>query len=120
MNFVCDRTPPLPGLVERFYANIIRCAIECDPGHHFGMDEVLPSAAHLPNPFIRLPPGFREILQNQRTHGPATFGRRHAGLVRLKRRVRDLAEDIDLHLIAGRVSDPHRRRIRVALEPGQG
>ena len=48
MNFVCDRTPPLPGLVEGFYANFMRCAIECDPGHHFGMDEVLASAAHLP------------------------------------------------------------------------
>ncbi len=53
MNLVCDRTPTLPGLVEGFYANIMRCAIECDPGHHFGMDEVLPSAAHFPNPFIR-------------------------------------------------------------------
>src|SRR4029077_1733171 len=75
MNFVRDRPPLLPGLVEGFYANFIRCAIEGDPGHHLGMDEVLASAAHLPNPFIRLPPGFREILQNQRAYGPTALGR---------------------------------------------
>jgi hypothetical protein len=85
----CERSGALVARPAREHAvlvNIMRRAIECDPGHHFGMDEVLASAAHLPNPFIRLPPGFREILQNPWAYGPAALGRRHAGLVRLKRR----------------------------------
>ena len=80
--------------------------IECDPGHHFGMDEVLASGRTLPNPFIRLPPwaSARYSKISRRTASGYTRPA-YAGLVRLKRRVRDFAEDIvDLHLIASRVS----------------
>src|SRR5262249_42083948 len=51
----------------------VRGAIECDPGHDFRMDEVLRLAANFPNAFVRLPPGSRQICQDDRAQGPATF-----------------------------------------------
>src|SRR5690606_1801727 len=50
-------------------------AIECDPGHDLGIGEVLTPAADLPNPFIRLAPDLREMIEKgllqihvERTH----------------------------------------------------
>src|SRR5262249_3701764 len=64
MDFIGDCTPAA-GLVAR-----CRCrrAIKGNPGHHFGMNEVLTSAADLPNAFVRLSPGLGQILQGQWPH----------------------------------------------------
>ena len=42
---------------------------------------------------------------------------RHACLQRLKHRVGDLAEDVELQLPGGVIADPHRRRVLVSGQP---
>src|SRR3974390_733161 len=58
-NFVGYLSPALARLIERFGLGHIRSAIERDPSHDLRMNEVLRSAADLPNTFVRLSPGFR-------------------------------------------------------------
>jgi hypothetical protein len=99
---------------------VIRRAIERDPSHYLRMNEVLPPAARFPNAFVRLPPHRRQMVQYNRTQGAAAFGSRHAGLARLKHRVGNLAEDVDLQLLGCRVSNPHRKRILIAGQPRDG
>jgi hypothetical protein len=63
------------------------------------MNEVLPPSARFPHAFVRLPPSRCQVFQYDRPQGLAAFGRLHACLERLKRRVGNLAEDVDLQLL---------------------
>ena len=60
---------------------------------------MLRPAAHLPNAFVRLPPSGRQIVQYNRLQRSAALRRLHARLERLKHRVGDLAEDVELQLL---------------------
>ena len=68
--------------------------IKRDPGHDLRVDEVLWSAANLPNAFIRIAPNPREILQHDGSQGAATFGQTYSYLSGLKQRVGNLAENV--------------------------
>src|SRR6516225_3738760 len=81
------------------------------------MDEVLRSAAHFPDAFIRLPPDSCQVFQYDGAHGLAAFGYLHFRLDGLQHRIDYLAKDIDLKLLICRVSSAHRRRILVTGKP---
>ena len=65
---------------------VIDCAIEGDPRHHFGLCKVLRLAADLPH---------------------ALVGRRHARANGLPQRVNNLAINVELKLRERRVTDAH-------------
>src|SRR5690348_8172702 len=84
------------------------------------MDEVLRSAANLPNAFIRVAPNFREILQDNGSQRAAAFGQTYSYLSGLKQRVGDFTENVQLKLVIGSVSDAHGSGFLVAAEPRNG
>src|SRR6202048_1931501 len=84
------------------------------------MNEVLAAAAHLPKTFVRLPPSRCQIIQYDGPHRLAAFQWRHTRFQRLKHRVGDLAEDVELQLLGGAVADPHRCRVLVSGQPRDG
>ena len=63
------------------------------------------------------PPRRCQIVQNNRPQRQAAFRRRDACFLRLQHRVHDLAEDVELQLPGGAVSDPDRRRLLVSGQP---
>jgi hypothetical protein len=81
------------------------------------MDEVLSRAAHFPNALIRFSPSICEIFQHDGPQGAATFGQTYSTLPGVEQGVGDLAENVQLKLLVGRVSDAHRRGSFIASEP---
>src|SRR5215831_6587332 len=107
MDFVGDVVPPRRWFAE--LCSILGRAIEGNPGHHLGVDEVLRSAAYLPNAFVGLSPCRRQMVQDHRPHLTVAGGRLHASLEPLEHGVGDLAEYVELELLIRSISDPHRR-----------
>src|SRR5580704_18221793 len=81
------------------------------------MNEVLPAAPHLPNAVVRLSPNGRQIFQYNWPQGPAAFRWRHTCFQRLKHRIGDFAEDVELQLLGGVIANPYRRRVFVSGQP---
>ena len=79
---------------------------------------MLPSSAHFPNAFVGLMPRRRQVFGYDPLERATALGRHHARFQALEDRVGGLAEDVDLQLLVGSVSDPHRRRILIAGQPG--
>src|ERR1700730_1771686 len=84
------------------------------------MNEVLAAAAHLPKTFVRLPPCRCQIIQYDGPPRLASFQWRHTCFQRLKHRVGDLAEDVELQLLGGAIADRHRCRVLVSGQPRDG
>ena len=96
--FIGDPSPFSPGLMKRFGLDAARRAIERDPRHHLGMHEVLSLAAHFPNAFVRFPPDFSEVIEDDGPQGSRSFGQLQSVFERLKHDVGDFAEDVELRL----------------------
>src|SRR5262245_35729927 len=111
MDFIGDRTPAVSLLARSLNGKRCRRAIEGDPGHHFRMNEVLTSAADLPNAFVRLSPGLSQILQDQRPHSSTALTYFYACLPRQSHCINHLTGDVDLKLLVRRIADPNRRGI---------
>src|SRR6516165_4707573 len=98
MNLVAQLTPVIERTSEFKSFKILNCAIHGDPGHHFGMNELLSSSTDFPDALIGLHPDLLEMRY------PFSFDRsallRHAKSVLpgLMHRIGDFAVDIQLKL----------------------
>ena len=81
------------------------------------MDEVLSRAAYLPDAVIRFSPSACEISQQDGPEGAATVGQTYSALPGVEHGVGDFAENVQLKLLVGRVSDAHRRRFFITGQP---
>jgi hypothetical protein len=82
-------------------------AVEGDPGHHLGVGELAPRAAHLPDALVGLAPGGLEVVHQGDLAAPDA-----AVDVTLKPRgrvskVHHLSVDVELELVGGGVADAH-------------
>src|SRR5271170_3622301 len=84
------------------------------------MSELLWSAADFPDPFVRLPPDFLQMLEERELRLPSRFVGREAAAARLVMDVHDLAKDVELKLAMGGIADAHWGRILVAGQPRRG
>src|SRR6185437_8208626 len=91
-------------------------SVERHPGHHLGMDELSWLAAYLPDSFIGTAPDFFQMLEkNLADFGPARRGRQ-SGPARQAQHVGQFAENVELKLLGGGVSNPDRTGILVAWQ----
>src|SRR5215469_1869896 len=95
-------------------------AIDGDPAHHPRVEELLPSAPHLPDALVRpAPVGAYPVDQTQDVR-PAVVPDRRTVLVVQVDRVHQLAVDIELEVVESRVPDTDRPGSHVAFEMRQG
>ena len=80
---------------------------------------MLPVAAHLPQPVVRLGPVGLQELQQVDLQRPGVVIAGQAGLPGERQPVERLAPDVQLQLLGRGVADAHRRRALVAGQPGQ-
>ena len=92
-------------------------AVERDPGHDLGVDEVAALAADLPDPLVRLVPRALEEVEERELQPPGRLLGGQPALAPLEHRVHQLAEHVELELVGGGVADPHGRRALVAGQP---
>ncbi len=88
-----------------------------DPAHHLGVDEVPPSAAHLPQALVRFAPVLFEVVHQRAQQGPDVPFHRDAGQQCQVQGVDDLAVHVELELPGGGVAEPDRARAEVAGQP---
>jgi hypothetical protein len=82
--------------------------VEGDPGHHLGVGEVPPWAADLPDALVRLAPLRLQELEQGLLEVPGRLVALEADVAAQVQGVHDLAVDVELELLHGRVADPHR------------
>ena len=85
-------------------------AVEGDPGHQSSVGEVLPPAAGLPDPVVRLVPVVAQPVDDLGEVGPQLVSERDAVLVTEAHGVKRLAVDVELELCRGAVADAHGAR----------
>ena len=94
-------------------------AVERDPAHHLGVDEVPLRPAHLPYPPVRPPPRPRREVRHALQQNPAVV-RQVAGVaVEHREAQRDLAEHVQLAVVRRVVADADGPRPLVALQVRQ-
>src|ERR1700683_1575950 len=95
-------------------------AIDSDPGHQFGMDEMTSRTAHLPDTFVGLlPPGLEKIEHRESHLTAPVLNRRQACFARLMKRVDYFSKNIQLILLISGISGSHRSRVLVPRKPRQ-
>src|SRR5665811_13612 len=119
MDGLSDLAPALEGALELEALRALDRAVEGDPGHDLGIDEVLRPAPHLPDALIRLLPGVLEMLDDRELKFPAGLLRREAAFPRLMQRIEQLAIDIELGLLVRGIADAHGRGLLVSWQPGK-
>src|SRR5262245_55947831 len=115
MDLIADRAPALDGSWAAELLAQLDPAVEGNPGHHLGVGEVASLAPNLPDPLVGLAPCLLEQPEHVQAELPGR--KRGAELGRSRRLIEgvgNLAVDIDLILVGGRVAHPHRTR---ALKP---
>src|SRR4051812_40304336 len=97
-------------MLGKLLAICLRCGplsdpLEGEPDHHFGMSEMAACSAHFPNAVIRFSP---RSFQIRRDHcgdcRTAPMGRQ-ATFARLRDRIHDFTEDVELELACGCIAD---------------
>ncbi len=94
--------------------------VDGDPAHELRVDEVAPSAANLPDPFVGFVPVIAHVIEQALQLAPQVIGDRSAVFVVEIDRIEQLAVDIQLGLLKRAVSDANRPRAPVSLEVIQG
>jgi len=84
----------------------LHAAVDRHPGHHLGVGELLPRAAHLPDPLVGVVPQSLDRMEQGLAHRPAAFGRRQPLEPGEDHGVHHLAVDVELELPGGGVADP--------------
>src|SRR4029079_94560 len=75
-------------------------AVERDPGHHLGVDEMAALPADLPDSVVRLAPRLREVVEHAELQLPRIRIEGETVLSRLVEAVDHLAVDVELKLLA--------------------
>jgi hypothetical protein len=103
-----QRFPALLWAGQAESAGKAQAAVDGDPGHHLGVDEMSAVAAHLPDAVVRLGPALLDVghqsgeeLPLARREGAALAGVEPGG-------VDHGAVDVELELPRGVVADAHR------------
>src|SRR3989454_3520136 len=94
--------------------------VDRHPAHHPRVEELLPSAAHLPDALVRLAPVGADPVDQPDDVRPGVVPDGRAVLVVQVDGVHQLAVDVELEVVEGGVADTDRTRAHVALEVGQG
>ncbi len=92
-------------------------AVHHHPGHHLGIGEVLAPCPHLPDALVRLVPHLRDVADHRQLQRPALAVGAAGRLAALVEDVHQLAIDVELELLVGRVAHPHGRGAFVAGQP---
>ncbi len=71
MNSLAQLAPSIEWTIELEMFDGLDGAVECDPRHHLGVDEVLPVAAHFPYAVIGILPNTFEMAQHLQLEFPA-------------------------------------------------
>src|SRR4051812_15715586 len=108
MDLVAQRTPAVDRTIEPEPLDGLDRAVDGDPGHDLGVDEVPARPADLPDAFVRLAPRVLDVAQERELELPRVLVGLEPGLARLQQRVHQLAVDIELELPRGGVADADR------------
>src|SRR5579875_2839648 len=97
-----------PALEVAGFAEILDAAdgaIDGDPGHDFGMDEVAAVAANLPDAVVGLRPDLSDVIDERGLQRPGDVELFEAAATGLIEGIEHLAIDIELQLFGGCVAD---------------
>ena len=117
MDLVPHRPPAVDRALEPVLLDRPHGAVERDPRHRLGVDEVAAPAADLPDAVVRLPPRLFEMVEQAELDRPPLRVGGKAVPARLVEAVEHLPVHVELELLARRVPHPHRLRALVAVEP---
>src|SRR5258707_1996722 len=81
------------------FARKADCAIECNPAHEARIQELPPTAAHLPDAFVRPPPIVSQPLHRTRYAQPGLPGDLLTAFVRKVQCIHQLSVDVELQLL---------------------
>src|SRR5207244_10944405 len=109
--------PTVERAVKPVFLSALDGAVEGDPGHHLGIGEVPPAAAHLPNAFVGLRPRGFKVFQKGDLHPPTAVALTETAAASLMQRIHYLAVDVELELVVRAIADAHRSRIAKSLQP---
>ncbi len=83
-------------------------AVDRDPGHHLGVDEVPACPADLPDSLVGLLPALRQVLDEALVQDRSVGAVGDTALVREVQGLDHLAVHVELELVRRPVSDPYR------------
>ena len=112
-----DLLPALDGSLAKAFPGQGQSPVECGPAHHLAVHEVLRLAADLPDPTVGFDPALGGEVHQLDDEAPEVVVRGMAAEMPAPAQVDQGAVGVELELLGGRVADPDRARMLVAVEP---
>src|SRR5271155_3113526 len=91
--------------------------VEGNPCHYLGMGEVLRRPAYFPNALVRLAPDPRQVTENAAADRDRPVNRRQTVDMSMVQGIEDLAVDVELRLVDGRIPYAYRAGPFVTRQP---